>query len=410
MLSTGYDQVMNKLYTRKNWIFKGYIVNSDQKINCPHFNLCSGCVRQDQVNQPTLYEEARLFFAKYQYELPPLVTGPAIGWRHRVKLVVAPSRLHPKKIAIGLYKAGSHEVEEIPHCQVHHPVLQQALSVIQKVLEQESISAYEEKRQTGLVRYLLLALEEESQSVQVTFVVTRRNPAFWQKPIQELIDQAPSLWHSIWLNQNERADNVIWGEEWDLLWGKPWLHTQIGLAPMALHPGSFFQANVPLFRQLVEELTTWMPFNSSLLELYSGCGVMGLHLAAARGCSVVFCERNPLSRLAFDASFNRMPPTSKQELKLQFLVESAEKALFLLEETECILVDPPRKGLAPELIKALGTCKKGMQLFYISCGWKAFMRDCDALHALGWRIKKAKSYLFFPGTEQIETLVQMEKE
>lgn len=385
-------------------------MNDDQRIDCPHFNDCSGCVRQDQINQPILYEEASLFFSQHRYVLPPLVTGPATGWRHRVKLVVAPSPLNSKKIVIGLYKAGSHEVQPIPHCLVHHPVLQQALAIVQKVLEQEAIPPYNEKHQTGLVRYLLLALEEESQTVQVTFVVTQNNRAFWQKTIQQLINHTPSLWHSIWLNHNSRADNVIWGEEWNLLWGKPWLHMQIGQAPMALHPGSFFQANVPVFRKLVEELTSWVPYNTSLLELYSGCGVMGLHLAAARACCVVFYERNPISRLAFDASLNRMPPGLRQKLKLQFVVDSAEKALSMVEEAECILVDPPRKGLAPELIKALGACKNGTQLFYISCGWKAFMRDCDALYVLGWRIKQAKVYLFFPGTDQIETLVQMEKE
>lgn len=385
--------------------------NEKQEIDCIHFESCSGCIHQHQVDQLSLFEEARVFFKQRHIELPPLIAGPAKGWRHRAKLVVAPAnRGH---VVIGLYRSHSHDVQPIPHCLVHHPRLQQALAVVEQTLKEQPIPAYDEKRRVGLLRYLLLAFEEESQSVQLSFVVTERNLDLWKGFIQHLIKKDSSLWHSIWLNHNPRVDNVIWGETWDLLWGKPWLHTDVGMAQMALHPGSFFQANVPLFRRLVEELTLWVPTNCRLVELYSGCGVIGLHLAAARHAKVIFCERNPLSKVAFDASLARLPFEVREHLRVDFVVEAAEKALFLLDEeegVEAVLVDPPRKGLDAALITALGTCKKGTQLYYISCGWRAFMRDCDALLGLGWRLKRAKGYLFFPGTEQIELLVQMEKE
>lgn len=377
-----------------------------QEIKCRHFGTCSGCVRQHQVDQLPAFEALRLFFAQHQLELPPLVTGMPVGWRHRAKLVVAPSS--QGGLSIGLYRAQSHEVEAIPDCKVHHPKLQQALAVIQRVLTQEAIAPYDEAKRSGLLRYLLLAFEEESQSVQLTFVAAQRDIAPWQGCVRQLIEEEPNLWHSIWLNPNCRADNVIWGETWDQLFGKPWLHTQVGDALMALHPGSFFQANVPLFRTLIEDLTLWVPIGARVVEFYSGCGVMGLHLAAARGCRLKCVERNPIAKLSFEASMARMsrehPP-----LQVEFIVESTEKALDLLHDAQVVLVDPPRKGLASELIAALKDCKVGTTCFYMSCGWQTLMRDVEALCVAGWRIKRGKSYLFFPGTDQIECLVEMEK-
>lgn len=381
-----------------------------QEIACPHFGRCSGCVVQQHVDRLAPFEEVRLFFAKHHIVLPPLVTGATTGWRQRAKLVVAASPERASGIDIGLYLAHSHDVEPIPHCQVHHPVLQQALKSVWRVLEEERVCPYDETKRTGLLRYLLLALEEESQRVQLTFVATERLPQWWQPCVQGLIKEQPSLWHSMWLNHNARVDNVIWGEHWDLLWGEPWLKVQVGLAPMAIHPGCFFQANPAMFRKAVEDLTLWMPQGVSLIELYSGCGVMGLHLGLARGCCVTFCERNPISKCSFEASYARIPHDLQQQLQVQFLVDATEDALHVLEDAQAVLVDPPRKGLSAAVIAALKESGTGTHLFYMSCGWQTLIRDCTTLCAFGWRIKHAKTYLFFPGTEQIELLVHMEKE
>lgn len=44
-------------------------------------------------------------------------------------------------------------------------------------------------------------------------------------------------------------------------------------------------------------------------------------------------------------------------------------------------------------------------LIYLSCGFSALMRDCDALLASGqWRLVHAHAFLFFPGTDSLETL------
>ena len=42
---------------------------------------------------------------------------------------------------------------------------------------------------------------------------------------------------------------------------------------------------------------------------------------------------------------------------------------------------------------------------YVSCGFQAFQRDCDALIKSGrWKVEFAEGYLLFPGSDAIETL------
>lgn len=46
-------------------------------------------------------------------------------------------------------------------------------------------------------------------------------------------------------------------------------------------------------------------------------------------------------------------------------------------------------------------------LVYVSCGYKALLRDCDKLLSSGggWKIFYSTGYILFPGSDHIETLV-----
>lgn len=91
-----------------------------------------------------------------------------------------------------------------------------------------------------------------------------------------------------------------------------------------------------------------------------------------------------------------------------------------------LVVDPPRKGLDPAVLELLllppqqadadgssssseGTLGSVNRLVYLSCGFDALRRDVDALLAGGWRVSAAQGFLFFPGTDTIETLVVFDR-
>ena len=80
-----------------------------------------------------------------------------------------------------------------------------------------------------------------------------------------------------------------------------------------------------------------------------------------------------------------------------------------LDSTDILIVDPPRKGLSPAVVDGLTRQTAHGDLptliVYVSCSFKSLRRDCDALLASNkWTLSSATAFLFFPGTDSIETL------
>ena len=92
-----------------------------------------------------------------------------------------------------------------------------------------------------------------------------------------------------------------------------------------------------------------------------------------------------------------------------------------LHDADVAIVDPPRKGLEPELLEyfcskgdddggGLGKCPFPQRLIYLSCGFPAFERDAQRLVESGlWKLVSAEAFLFFPGTDHIETLAVFDR-
>ena len=82
----------------------------------------------------------------------------------RAKLAVRPGlKTGPK---IGLFRPGTHEVDDLIDCPDHHPAINEALALIRA----QSFIPYHEADQSGDLRYLQLTVERSTQTVQLVLV------------------------------------------------------------------------------------------------------------------------------------------------------------------------------------------------------------------------------------------------
>lgn len=349
---------------------------------CPHFALCSGCQLPSDLFHPPIWDEAVAFFKKW--EIPSqLICDGFEGTRYKAKLAVRPG---PE---IGLFKKGTHEVVSIPHCLVHHPAINRAVSLLKQEIVRHNFSLYQEKPSQGTLRYLQFFVERYTGKIQLVLVVNetqtnREMEAFCQSLLKY------DLWHSIWLNFQPQQTNRILGEGWKLVSGSPYLWQTLNQTPVAFHPGAFSQAHLPLFEKMVEKIGTWVRQTDTVLELYAGVGAIGLTLQN-KVKQIVLVENNPLAYLSFQQT----------QVDIPYHCIDAKKAQ--IQEFDVILVDPPRKGLEPELLRKICEKQNG-RLIYVSCGFESFQADCHSLIHAGWKLDEAFGYLLFPGTNQVETL------
>lgn len=341
---------------------------------CPHFPACSGCTITDIFNPP-IWKEALSFFAQHNIE-PQLITQGFSQTRLKAKLAVRPG---PQ---IGLYKKNTHDVISIPHCLVHHESINRAVSILKEEIIRQNIAPYRENPPSGILRYLQFFVERNTGRVQLTLVATQELDAFCKSLAKY------DLFHSIWLNIHPLASNRILGDSWKLIHGEPFLWQTLNEIPIPFHPGAFSQTHLPLFEKMLHQIATWVQPNDRILELYAGVGAIGLTLCQ-KAKHITLIENNPYAHL----SYNQTP---KPNIDYQCI--DAKEADF--SNRDLIIVDPPRKGLDPEVLKKLSA----ERLIYVSCGFDSFKRDCEKLFESGWRMKEATGYLLFPGTNHVEIL------
>lgn len=365
----------------------------NKSFECPHFPRCSGCSQTKDVDQPPILAEIQTFFPDFQ-----LHVGAITGWRTRAKLAVRGTAQIP---LVGLYREGTHDIINIPFCKVHHPKINDAVAFIKQWIREEGIEPYNETTFTGMLRYLQLSVEQKTGKIQLVLVAN-------DPEIQNKLAKFDSpMWHSVWINVNQRRDNVVFGSEWILCKGHPWLWEKIAGAQVAYHPSSFVQANLEAFEQMVLKIQKWIQPNESVAEYYAGVGVIGLALVSQ--CKQVRCsEINQQAEACFQESKKRASPESQS--KISFKTGASKEHLDWLQDVETVVVDPPRKGLEKAVLEALISSQKPKKLIYVSCGWPAFKRDCEALVEGGWKVKETEGYLFFPGTNQVETLTLFQRD
>ncbi len=365
---------------------------------CPHFLKCSGCEISKNLRNPPIFEEAKNYFASKGVENLKLISGNLHFWRYRAKLSVRGTSENPE---IGLFEKNSHNVIDIPFCKVHHPKINEAVTLVKTFIKKEKIEPYNEKTGKGLLRYIQLVVERRTGLVQLTFVLNcdgLQNLDTWKL-------EDPIL-HSVWLNFNKSRTNNIFGSVWTHIKGAPLVFEFLHGVEVCFHPASFAQANLDLFEIMLDSISAQVLPLAKVVEYYSGVGVIGL--AIAKQCESVVCsEITPEAKNCFEIAKEKLDPTTAK--KITFELGLSEKRIDLLKDKNVVIVDPPRKGLDISLLSNIVTAPID-QLIYISCGWKAFQRDCDLILAHpDWRIEKIEAYLFFPGSNHLEILAVFSK-
>jgi len=173
-------------------------------------------------------------------------------------------------------------------------------------------------------------------------------------------------------------------------------------------PDSFFQNNFFLLPGLVETVRGFLQASGArhLIDLYCGVGFFGIELADTVE-SFVGVEYD--QRAIRSAQKNA---AKRQVVNGQFISAKVEEALpellnkFSPEET-AVLLDPPRKGCLPRMLKMLRESRPA-QIIYVSCHPATMARDLNFLCADGFLdLIGVQPLDMFPQTQHVECVADL---
>jgi 23S rRNA (uracil1939-C5)-methyltransferase len=335
----------------------------------------------------------------------PVVPSPRrLGYRARVKLV---ARRNRDQVALGLYVPHSHRVMDISSCPVHPAPVGQVAQYLKKKIIELGIVPYDERDDSGDLRYLDFRYGAARRELSVT-LVTRRAAFPQGAPLARSLMQRFSFLTGVVQNINESRGNVIWGPSYRTLTGRDTLMERIGDLKLVFPPGVFSQANPFTARKLYEHVRelAGLRGGETVLDLYCGVGPIALYLGMdARQVWAIDDSEEAIATAKQNARRNGR---GNCRFIAGDVATAAAELRRSLDAVDVIAINPPRKGVRPEAMNEV-VALSAPKLIYVSCEPRSLARDLDRLTAAGYQVIRVQPFDMFPQTKEVETVVLLQK-
>ena len=381
---------------------------------CPAFGACGGCVLQHLAYDAQLaWKRDRVARALGAHpalgdvKIDPCVASPRpLGYRNRSKLVVArreEGRLDDG-LVLGAFAPRSHDVVDLAGCRIAEPPLDETAAALRALLDEAGVRAYHEPTLTGDLRHVVLRANHQGRVLAV-WVVARPLPD--GVALARRFRAARPEVIGVVEHENRSRGNAIFsdaeGENERLLDGVGEIEDQIDVAGrpvrLLLAPGAFFQANREVAALAYTAIADALAIQPTERVVDAYCGVGGIALTLARGAAEVIGIESHAGAVAgatASAALNGIA-------NARFVAGDAAQALGQIDRADVVVLNPPRKGCAPEVLAEIARLAP-RAIAYLSCDPETLARDLALLGAHGYRARAVTPFDMLPHTPHIEAL------
>ncbi len=375
--------------------------------DCPYFPRCGGCTYRHMSYE----EELRLKKQRVQDNLSRIggsdvtveeILGAQDTLRYRNKAQYPVS----KDGAVGFYRARTHEIIECEHCLLVRPEADAAAEALREYMQSCRVAGYDEKTGRGLVRHLYVRSNAAGESLICVLVNGDKLPK--EDRLVALLRDACPKCRGIVLGTNTKKGNVILGDRYRTLWGDDRLEDTLCGKRFLLSVPSFYQVNRTQAERLYAKAIEFADLTGreTVLDLYCGAGTITLALSD-HAKKVLGAEIVPE---AIDDARENAVRNDVRNVEF-FCGDASDVAKKLAQEhlrPDVITVDPPRKGLAPDVVESIAEMQP-QRVVYVSCDSATMARDVKRFAELGYTATRAAAVDMFPRADHVETVCLLSK-
>ncbi len=375
---------------------------------CPHFGKCGGCDFQHLSYTEELWaKRQRVQDALTRLGGTDLKVEEILGakdpmhYRNKSQYPVGADG------AIGFFQARSHKVVPIDRCLIQSEISDKTAKAVGAWMKRYKIAPYDEQTGKGLVRHVYVRVNKKGESLCCVVLNGKQAPR--EPELAAYIQSAAPKTVGVVINVNTRRGNVILGDQYRTIWGEYYLMDTLCGLTFKLSVPSFYQVNRAQAEVLYGKALEFagLTGEETVLDLYCGTGTITLCMAS-KAKKVIGAEI--VAPAIADAKQNA--ERNKIENAEFFCGDAADIAAKLESEglrPDVITVDPPRKGLSPEVISSVA----GMdpkRVVYVSCDPATLGRDIKIFAGFGYKAVRAVAVDMFPATCHVETVCLLTKE
>lgn len=374
--------------------------------DCPYYGKCGGCDFRHMDREEELYakktrvQDALRRIGGSDVQVEEILAGERLHYRNKSQFPIAADG------TVGFYKARSHQVIPVENCLLQKVDTNNVQLKFDRYIRLYNVSCYDERTRQGLLRHLYVRSNGAGESLVCIFANGRELPH--EAELVALLREASPRIVGVVLGVNTQPTGAILGKEYRTLWGTDVLTDELCGLTFRLSVPSFYQVNREMAEVLYDKAVEFAALTGTetVLDLYCGAGtitqVMARHAGRVIGAEIVpeaiedakaNAKRNGVENVEFfcgDAS--------------AVAADFAAKGL----RPDVICVDPPRKGLAPEVVRTAAQMAP-RRIVYVSCDPATLARDVKLFAAEGYGAVRAAAVDMFPGTANVESVVALER-
>ncbi|GAB3199868.1 23S rRNA (uracil(747)-C(5))-methyltransferase RlmC [Nocardioides hungaricus] len=327
----------------------------------------------------------------------PPVASAQLGFRNKAKMVVHGTVSEP---TLGILDPAGSGVD-LRDCPLHTAGIRAALPVLAAFVTRAALAPYDVPSRRGELKHLLVT-ESPDGELMVRFVLRSQEPvARIRKHLPWLRASLPALAvASVNLQPEHKA--VLEGDREIALTERETLTMRVAGLDLHLRPQSFFQTNTAMADELYRLGRAWAAEAAprTVWDLY--CGVGGFALAVAGGGAAV----TGIEISAEAVASATLSAAGLAEVCFQ-AGDATAYALASSAPPDLVVVNPPRRGIGPELGGWLEASGVG-HVLYSSCNAQTLARDLESMPSL--RPVRGRLLDMFPNTAHYEVLVLLRRQ